>query len=138
MSPSATSTHFLNPSRDGDSTTLLGSLVHCFYCSKLTTDASRSSRFPCLALGTTITTHLGSTAMPRRAHSPAVNPSRCSLYYGAAEMTELLADLTVSLLRIQVRILTYFWKPIQPLPLCSPDFTISSAKQDLKKHRFEN
>jgi len=29
MSPGATSTHFLNPSRDGDSTTALGSLVQC-------------------------------------------------------------------------------------------------------------
>jgi len=30
MSPSATSTRFLNPSRDGDSPTALGSLVQCF------------------------------------------------------------------------------------------------------------
>ena len=101
-------------------------------CSKPTMDTSQSSRFPSPTLGTPIKNHSGSTAMPRRGRSPAINPSRCTVCYGVAEMPELPADLTTSLLKIQARTLTYFWKPIQPL---SPSFlalAISSAKRDLK------
>lgn len=63
------------------------------FCSKLTTATAQSSRFPSPVLGTPIKPHLGSTVMPRRRHSPAINPTRRTVYHGAAEMTELLADL---------------------------------------------
>lgn len=53
-------------------------------------------------------------------------------------MTELPADLTASLLRIQARTLIYFWKSIQPLPplLSVPHHLISKVR--FKRHQFEN
>lgn len=100
-------------------------------CSEVTTDTSQGRGLLLQGLGCTA----WRVSTTRRGHSPATNPEAAQPILVQAEMTQLPAELTTALLRIQVRTSLDFWKPMQPLPACPPDLI---RKVRFKKHQFAN